>query len=169
MRASVWTCAFAHVLTLHSLRSLHFASSSAHVCLRSTLLFSLCVQMEDRRVPTSHVKGSSRDGSKARSRVSRHRSSAPGWYLCRVFRSLSGRPWLASQLSRACRVVSGVPPAGVSHSRQLGLVQAMGRILCNCTLVGTIPHRIFSDIDVNSGPRPFDLTSFQVFFQSVVG
>ena len=96
MRASVWTCAFAHVLTLHSLRSLHFASSSARVCLRSTLLFSLCVQMEDRRVPTSHVKGSSRDGSMARSRVSRHRSSAPGWYLCRVLRSRSGRPWLAS-------------------------------------------------------------------------
>ena len=105
--ASVSMIAFVHILALHSPSSLHLASSSALVFARSTLLVSLWFQMDSRREPITHVNGNSREGSSSRSSVSILICSAPGWYPCRVLRSLAGSPWLASQLNRACSRVSG--------------------------------------------------------------
>ena len=114
--ASVSVEALAQVLALLSLKILHLASSCALVLARSTLPLSLCLQIESIREPIIQVKGNSREGSTSRSRVSTVRCSAPGWYLCKVDRSLAGSPWLASQVYRAWSRVSRLLVWGVPQS-----------------------------------------------------
>ena len=104
---SVRVWAFSSVLTLHSLRSLHFASSSALVLAKFTPLPSLWFQREYNRELITQDIGSSSEGSTSRSMVSTVLCSAPGWYPCSVDSSLAGRPWLSSQVNRACSRVSG--------------------------------------------------------------
>ena len=73
-----------------------------------------------KRDPIIHVNGSSNEGSRSRSRVSTLFCSAPGWYPCRVLRSLAGSLWLASQVKRAWSRVSGFLVWAVSHRWQCG-------------------------------------------------
>ena len=84
----------------------------------------------------------SREGSRSRSRVRIVRCTAPGWCLCRTESSLSGSPWLASQVYRAWGRVSGVLVWGEPHSWQSGLRYTAGIILWSRDRVGITLHRV---------------------------
>ena len=149
-----------------SFRYLLLALSSALNFVCSIVPSCLWVQIRYRLVAFIHIRGSSTAGATSISSASTCIAVIPDWWVLSRGIRMVGDSWLASHSKRAWTASSLSSRPSWLHRGHRLVRYVVERILWSLSIVGRIPHIIFSRKDENTGPRPLSLAFLQAPGQS---